>query len=99
MMSSTAVLKAPEESDESSDDSQWIVSNDAPLTGWTDPETWLDTKDDHLDVVSEAGIVVPASRRRTRPQKSPWRKVEFNIKYGSGFPRPRVEASDAELLW
>jgi hypothetical protein len=69
-MSSTVVRKVPEESDESLDDSRWIVSNDTPLTGWTDPDTWLDTTHEHVDVVSDAGIVVPASRHRAKLQGS-----------------------------
>ncbi|MGH3869142.1 MAG: hypothetical protein ACRDQ4_24115 [Pseudonocardiaceae bacterium] len=63
-MSSTVVRKRLEESDESSDDSRWIIPDDAPLANWADSGVWLNIADEHVDSVSDTGVVVPISRRR-----------------------------------
>jgi hypothetical protein len=62
-MNSTAVRKGLEESNELSDDSQWI-DDDTPSVNWADSSVWLNTADEHVDFVSDTGVVVPISRRR-----------------------------------
>lgn len=68
-MSSTAVRKWLEKSDESSDDSQWISADDAPSAGWADSSAWFDTADEHVDLVSDAEVVA-IPRHRTKLHSS-----------------------------
>jgi hypothetical protein len=62
-MSSTVVRKWLEERDESSDGSGWIVEDSALESGWVNSDAWLDTADEHLDLVSDA-VILAISRRR-----------------------------------
>jgi hypothetical protein len=68
-MGSTVARKRLEKRDESSDDSQWIVADDAPLVGWADSDAWFDTADKHVDLVSDA-VIVAIPRRRVELHSS-----------------------------
>jgi hypothetical protein len=62
-MGSTVARKWFENRDESSDDSQWIIVDDAPLVGWADSGAWFDTADEHIDLVSDpVGVAIPRGR-------------------------------------
>lgn len=62
-MSSIAVRKWFEECEESSDGSEWIVEDSALGSGWANFDAWLDTADEHLDLVSDA-VILAISRHK-----------------------------------